>query len=53
MLVVDANILMRAVLGKRTRTILAKYAHQVEFIAPGRFRGSAETTPRSDRAAET
>jgi predicted nucleic acid-binding protein len=34
MLVVDANILMRAVLGKRTRTLLAKYGQKVEFLAP-------------------
>jgi predicted nucleic acid-binding protein len=34
MLVLDANILMRAVLGKRTRALLARYGEQVEFVAP-------------------
>jgi predicted nucleic acid-binding protein len=34
MLVLDANILMRAVLGKRARALLAKYGGRVEFVAP-------------------
>jgi predicted nucleic acid-binding protein len=34
MLVLDANILMRAVLGKRTRALLANYGERVEFVAP-------------------
>ena len=34
MLVLDANILMRAVLGKRARALLAKYAARIEFVAP-------------------
>jgi predicted nucleic acid-binding protein len=35
MLVLDANILMRAVLGKRTRALLARYGERVEFVSPG------------------
>jgi len=34
MLVLDANILMRAVLGKGVRALLARYGEQIEFIAP-------------------
>jgi predicted nucleic acid-binding protein len=34
MLVLDANILMRAVLGKGTRALLAKYGDRSEFVAP-------------------
>jgi predicted nucleic acid-binding protein len=34
MLVLDANILMRAVLGKRARALLAKYGERIEFVAP-------------------
>jgi len=34
MLVLDANILMRAVLGKGARALLAKYGERVEFAAP-------------------
>jgi predicted nucleic acid-binding protein len=33
-LVLDANILIRAVLGKRVRTILAQYAGITRFVAP-------------------
>ena len=33
-LVLDANILVRAVLGKRVKTILATYAVSAEFFAP-------------------
>jgi predicted nucleic acid-binding protein len=34
MLVLDANILIRAVLGSRVPGLLRKYAGQVEFMAP-------------------
>jgi predicted nucleic acid-binding protein len=34
MLVLDANILMRAVLGRRIRPLLAKYRSTVRFHAP-------------------
>jgi predicted nucleic acid-binding protein len=34
MLVLDANILIRAVLGSRVLSLLRKYADQVEFLAP-------------------
>ena len=34
MLVLDANILMRAVLGKGTRALLARYGEHAEFVAP-------------------
>ena len=34
MLVIDANILIRAVLGIRVRTLIAKYGNTVEFFAP-------------------
>ena len=34
MLVLDANILIRAVLGSRVLGLLRKYAGQVEFLAP-------------------
>jgi predicted nucleic acid-binding protein len=34
MLVLDANILIRAVLGKGTRLLLAKYGTRVDFFAP-------------------
>lgn len=34
MLVLDANILIRAVLGKRVLGLLRKYSSQVAFMAP-------------------
>ena len=34
MLVLDANILIRAVLGRRARTIITTYGNTVEFFAP-------------------
>jgi len=34
MLVLDANILIRAVLGSRVLALLRKYAEQVEFMTP-------------------
>ena len=34
MLLLDANILIRAVLGSRVLSLLRKYADQVEFLAP-------------------
>jgi hypothetical protein len=33
-LVLDPNILIRAVLGKRVRSVLEKYEDSVEFYAP-------------------
>ena len=35
MLVLDANILMRAVLGKGAKALLTKYADRVTLVAPG------------------
>ena len=35
MLVLDANILIRAVLGAKVLSLLRKYSGQVEFLAPG------------------
>ncbi len=34
MLVLDANILIRAVLGRRVRTIITTYSNTIEFFAP-------------------
>jgi len=34
LLVLDANILIRAVLGKRVRSILVQYGSRVRFVAP-------------------
>jgi len=34
MLVLDANIRMRAVLGKGARALLAKYGEGADFVAP-------------------
>jgi hypothetical protein len=34
MLVLDANILIRAVLGSRVLSLLRKYADRIEFLAP-------------------
>ena len=34
MLVLDANILIRAVLGSRVLALLRKYAEHVDFLAP-------------------
>ena len=34
MLVLDANILVRAVLGRRVRTLISKYSNQVSLLAP-------------------
>lgn len=34
MLVLDANILIRAVLGKQVRGLFAQYGSQIEFVAP-------------------
>jgi len=34
MLVLDANILIRAVLGRRARNIITTYGNTVEFFAP-------------------
>lgn len=34
MLVLDANILIRAVLGSRVLALLCKYVENVDFLAP-------------------
>lgn len=41
MLVPDANILIRALLGSRVCFLLRKYAEQVEFVAPDTAFGEA------------
>ena len=47
MLVLDANILIRAVLGSRVLGLLRKYGGQVEFIAPDvAFHEAREHLPR-------
>ena len=43
MLILDANILMRAVLGKRTRALLAQYGERIEFAAPDAAFAEART----------
>jgi len=51
MLVLDANILMRAraVLGKGTRALLAKYGEGADFVAPDTaFHEARERSARSD-----
>jgi len=46
MLVLDANILIRAVLGSRVLSLLRKYAEQVEFLAPDTaFKEARESLP--------
>ena len=46
MLVLDANILIRAVLGSRVLSLLRKYAGQVEFLAPNTaFEEAHESLP--------
>jgi predicted nucleic acid-binding protein len=46
MLVLDANILIRAVLGSRVLSLLRKYADQVEFLAPDKaFEEAREWLP--------
>ena len=46
MLVLDANILIRAVLGSRVLFLLRKYAEQVEFVAPdAAFQEARENLP--------
>ena len=46
MLVLDANILIRAVLGSRVLSLLRKYADRVEFLAPdSAFREAREHLP--------
>lgn len=46
MLVIDANILIRAVLGSRVLGLLRKYAGRVEFAAPdAAFREAREHLP--------
>src|SRR5690348_18082121 len=41
-LVVDANILLRAVLGKRTREVIETYCEQVSFFIPEAAYAEAE-----------
>ena len=41
-LVVDANILVRAVLGKRVREVIERYAGQVSFFVPESAYAEAE-----------
>lgn len=41
-LVVDANILVRAVLGKRVRTVIETYCDSVSFFVPEAAYGEAE-----------
>lgn len=41
MLVVDANIILRALLGNRTRDILQTYSRDVRFVAPDYAVGEA------------
>ena len=46
MLVLDANILVRAVLGKRVRGLLARYGRRVEFFVPDAvFEEACEVLP--------
>jgi hypothetical protein len=46
MLVLDANILIRATLGVRVLTLIRKYADRVQFLAPNTaFRGARENLP--------
>jgi predicted nucleic acid-binding protein len=50
-LVLDANILMRAVSGRRVRTIIARYADSVELIASGSaFDEAAQRRPEVIRS---
>jgi len=47
MLVLDANILIRAVLGSRVLFLLRKYVEQVEFLAPDTaFQEARERLPQ-------
>jgi predicted nucleic acid-binding protein len=47
MLVLDANILIRVVLGSRVLSLLRKYADQMEFLAPDTaFQEAREHLPR-------
>jgi hypothetical protein len=47
MLVLDANILIRAVLGSRVLSLLRKYADRMEFLAPDTaFQEAREHLPR-------
>jgi len=46
MLVLDANILIRAVLGSRVLTLVRQYAPQIDFVAPDvAFRDAREKLP--------
>lgn len=46
-LAVDANILVRAVLGKRVREVIVKYAEEASFFVPDVAFAEAEGTPAS------
>lgn len=46
MLVLDANILIRAVLGRRVRTIIATYGNTVEFAPDLAFAEAREHLPK-------
>jgi predicted nucleic acid-binding protein len=47
MLVLDANILIRAVLGRRVRNIITTYANTIEFFAPDvTFAEASEHLPK-------
>jgi predicted nucleic acid-binding protein len=48
MLVLDANILMRAVLGRQARALLAEYAGRIEFVAPDVAFDEAKHLPSGD-----
>jgi predicted nucleic acid-binding protein len=41
-LVIDANILVRAVLGKRVRSVIEKYCEEVTFLVPDAAYAEAE-----------
>jgi hypothetical protein len=46
MLVLDANILIRAVLGSRVLLLLSKYAEHMDFVAPdSAFQEAREKLP--------
>jgi predicted nucleic acid-binding protein len=54
MLVLDANILMRAVLGRQAWALLAKYGGRIEFVAPDvAFEEARSPPPPCDWAPET
>jgi hypothetical protein len=53
MLVLDANILIRAVLGSRVLFLIRKYGEQVQFLAPDTaFEEAREWLPDSSVSGE-